>query len=180
MRTREELRARLITLAALACTACASTRDVRMDPPIQDTELRGDDGGLQARVSVEWRGMKHQGDDVELRFRTSVDNQGFTPFALEPAEFELLDGRLEPIGVARVDGMPSAIAAGRSATFALAFTVPRAQLEESDLSALLLRAHFEGERWTWSAAFARDEPEENTADEEPLLNWRVGVALGGR
>lgn len=148
-----------ILLLASCAGACASTSHVRFAPAVQDTDLRGEGGDLQARVVMAWRGVEEGDGILELRFRVRVENPGPPAFALLPAEFELLDGALSSFGFARVPELPALVEAGQAATFELAFPLPaEARLEDFDLSALTLGARLQGGRWNWSTTFERAVP----------------------
>jgi len=140
----------------VTCAACASYSNVRFAPTIQDTELRGEENDVEARIVVAWRGIKERDDVPELRFRVRVENPGPTPFTLVPASFELLDAALTSFGFAGTENVPIVVETGGSATFDLAFPVPGAQgLDGFDLSALTLCTRFQGERWSWNVNFQR-------------------------
>ena len=138
--------------------ACASYSDVRFAPAIQDTDLRGEAGDLQARVAVAWRSVEEREGVPELRFRVRVENTGPTPFTLVPAEFELLDGALSSFGPPRAVDLPVVVDSGQSIPFDLAFPVPGEGLGAFDLSSLTLGVKLQGGRWNWSTTFQRAEP----------------------
>lgn len=161
---------------ALLCASCAA-RDsaVRYAPAVQHAELRAEGGPVEARLLVAWRGIRADAEARELRFRVRVENPGFVPFTLAPADFELLDGALESFGPAQVE-LPAAVAAGATQTFELRFRVPGADgLERFDLSSLTLRLRFQGERWSWSATFVRAA---RPPDYDPCWEYGYGVRLG--
>jgi hypothetical protein len=152
-----EVPRRLILAALVGLGAgCASLPDLRYAPGLQEVDLRGDDGDLQARIVAAWRELRERDDVPELRFRVRVENPGATLFTLVPAELELLDAALTPFGPARTDDLPVAVEPGQSATFEAVFPVPEGkELDDFDLSALNLRTRFQGGRWSWSATFQR-------------------------
>ena len=154
-------RARLRALAVLlvtTCAACVSYSDVRFAPTIQNAELQ-DGPEVQARVAVAWRGIEERDGIYEFRLRCRVENPRAQPFTLAPAEFELVDGSLVSLGLARVEGMPAAVEGGAEATFDLAFPVPGGRTpDDFDLSALELRVSFESGRWRWSTSYQRAYP----------------------
>jgi hypothetical protein len=138
------------------CAACTSLPDLRYAPGLQEVDLRGDDGELQARIVAAWRELRVRDDVPELRFRVRVENPGATVFTLVPAELELLDAALTPFGPARTDDLPVAVDPGESATFDAVFPVPEGkELDDFDLAALNLRTRFQAGRWSWSATFER-------------------------
>jgi len=166
-------RAVRVLALALACTACASSySSLRFAPAVQDVDLRADSGAVEARLLVAWRGIGGDGGE-ELRFRVRVENPGFLPFTLAPAEFELLDGALQTFGPARAE-VPVAVEAGGTQTFELAFRAPGG-LAGFDLSSLTLRVRFQGGRWSWSASFTRTA---RAPDHDPYWEWGYGVRLG--
>jgi hypothetical protein len=151
------LRACAAMLLAVLAGGCASHSDVRFAPAVQDVELRGEAGDLEARVVVAWREIAEPDAGPELRLRVRVENPGATPFTLVPAQFRLLDAALVPFGPARVPDLPVSVAPHAAATFELAFPAGEVPLTERDLSALHLRAELQGGRWSWSTYFQRDE-----------------------
>lgn len=166
-------RALRVLVLAFACAACASsTPDLRFVPAVQDVDLRADSGAVEARLLVAWLGVGAVEEGSELRFRVRVENPGFLPFTLVPAEFELLDGALQSFGPALAE-VPAAVEAGGTQTFELAFRVPGLELFE--LSSLTLRVRFQGGRWSWSTNFARAA---RAPDYDPYWEWGYGVRLG--
>ena len=142
---------------AIPGAGCASYANVRFAPAIQDAELR-DGQELHARIVVAWRGVHERDDVYDWRFRIRVENPRAEPFALAPAEFELVDGALAPFGAVRVENMPAAVEGGSQATFDLAFPVPDGKKpDDLDLSVLSLRMRLEGGRWNWSTTLQREE-----------------------
>lgn len=135
-------------LVALPCVACAATKP-GFAPDAEYVDLLGDDGDLEARLTVAWSGLA----DDTLHFRFSVENPGPTLFALVPARFELLDAALASIGIASTDDLPVTVEAGRSATFDMAF--PISAPATLDLTTVTLRAQLQGGRWNWSPTFER-------------------------
>ncbi|MSR62531.1 MAG: hypothetical protein EXS08_08805 [Planctomycetes bacterium] len=168
------MRALAVLLLVLSLGSCASSySSLRFAPAVQDVDLRADTGEVEARLVVAWRGIRSVEDGHELRFRVRVENPGFLPFTLVPAEFVLLDAALEAFGPARVE-LPTAVDAGGTQTFELVFSVPGASgLERFDLSALTLRLRFQGGRWSWSSTF-------QAAVLRPVGDpyWGFGLSLG--
>lgn len=163
-------------LAALALAwlgaACRSVPDLRLAPAVQDTELRGESSGLEARLVTAWKGVYAVGEAFELRIRLRVENPGDTPFTLVPARFELLDGSLASIGRAAPADLPVAVEAGASALVELSFGVSsRAALAALDLSALTLQVALQAGRWRWSPTFRRVESVYVHADPWPWPYW---------
>jgi hypothetical protein len=150
------LHALAATLLAGALAACASYADVRFEPVVQDVELRGEAGDLQARIVVAWREIAEPDEGPELRLRVRVENPGTVPFTLVPAEFRLLDAALVPFGPARIADLPVSVAPGSAETFDLAFPAGAVPLGERDLSAIHLGAELQAQRWSWSTNFQRD------------------------
>ena len=155
-------RALAAAVLLLIGTSCAAPwyQDVRFAPSPQEIELRGDTNDLEARIAVAWLGFGEREDAIDLHFRVSVENPGFTPFTLVPARFELVDGALVPIGVVSTEAaaVPVAVQPGRSTTFDLAFSVAdEEELARFDLSVVMLRMRLQGERWSWSTNFQRVE-----------------------
>lgn len=146
-----------LVLSALG-GACRSVPELRLTPTVQDTELRGESSGVEARLVVAWKGVREAGEVLELRFRLRVENAGDTPFSLVPARFELLDGSLASLGNAAPEDLPVAVEVGGSAVVDLCFSVPgRAALASFDLSALTLQTELQAGRWSWSTSFQRVE-----------------------
>lgn len=138
--------------------ACRTVPELRLAPAVQDTELRGESSGVEARLVVTWKGLREVGQAFELRFRLRVENPGDTPFTFVPARFELLDGSLASIGNAVPEDLPVVVEAGGSALIDLRFAVPgRAALERFDLSALTLQTDLQAGRWSWNTTFQRVE-----------------------
>ena len=148
------------TLLASFGAACSSYYDnLRFTPPVQDTDLRGEDDDLQGHVAVSWIGVADPEGVPVLRFQVRVDNPESTLFLLDPAEFELLDANLTSIGVACPEG-PLVVAAGGSTIFDIAFpSTAEKGLEAFDLDTLTLRVRLQGGRWDWSTPFERAYPE---------------------
>ena len=146
-------------LLVAASAACASTPSLELVPEVQDADLRGEDGGLEARVVQAWLGLAEPESGLELIFRARVENPGPTPFTLVPAEFELLDGALVSFGLARIEALPVLVEPGDSATFDLVFPLPPgAGLASYELSTLTLSSRLQGGRWNWTKSFTRVEP----------------------
>jgi hypothetical protein len=151
------LRACGAVLLASLSGGCASYSDVRFEPAVQDVELRGEAGDLEARVVVAWREIAEPAAGPELRLRVRVENAGDTPFTLVPAHFRLLDAALVPFGPARIPDLPVSVAPHAAASFELAFPAGETSLAERDLSALHMRSELQSGRWGWSTYFQRDE-----------------------
>jgi hypothetical protein len=144
--------------------ACASTPRLELAPAVQDTDLRGEDGGLEARVVLAWLGVAAPETGLELCFRMRVENPGPTPFTLVPAQFELLDGALVSFGPPRTEALPVLVEPGRAETFDLVFALPPgARLQDRDLSTLTLGVRLQGGRWSWSKSFTRVVPHPHPA-----------------
>jgi len=141
--------------AVLLCGACASSSQLGYAPPMQDTELRDGDR-VKARIAVAWLGVLECESGYELWFRVRVENPGPDAFRLEPARFELLDVILEPVGEARIEGLPAAVPAGGDATFEVAFPVPgERERTSAELGVLELRVELDAPRWGWGTRFRR-------------------------
>jgi hypothetical protein len=165
-------------LLGIACEACASYSNVRFAPAIQDAELRGEADEVQARIVVAWSGIVERDDAFEVRFRVRIENPGHVVLTLVPAEFELLDGTLTAVGIARAENMPAVVAAGRSATFDIAFPVPSAiVLESLDLSLLTLRTRIQ-DRWSWNPVFERVERPYDDSGCGPAASFQFGFVFG--
>lgn len=146
-------------LLLAAAGACAAPPDVHLVPAVQDTDLRGEAGDLQARVVVAWRGIARPDGPAELVFRLRIENPGPAAFTLVPAEFELLDAGLFSFGPAHTTELPVLVEPGQSATIDLVFRVPaEARLEDYDLSTLTLGLRLQGGRWNWTKTFERVAP----------------------
>lgn len=155
MGERAAWRASGVFLAVCLAGACVSYSDVRFAPPIQDAELR-DGSEVQARIAVAWRGVEEHDGGYELCLRCRVDNPRAEPFAIAPAEFELVDAALAALGPARAQDLPVAVDPGREATFDLRFPLPAGRTpDDPDLSTLQLRVSFDHARWHWSTSFQR-------------------------
>jgi len=167
-------------LAILVGWGCAANSDLGYAPSIQDTELRdGDD--VKARVAVTWLGAKEcETGGYELWFRVHVENTGAGAFQLEPAKFDLLDVILEPVGEARIEGLPAAVPAGADATFEVAFPLPRDGYS-AELGALEFRMRLDGNRWDWSSRFRRVDGDAALSSYERWYGtpWAVRGGLAG-
>lgn len=148
-----------LLLLASCGGACASYSDLRFAPSVQDDELRGETGDLEARVTVAWLGIEERDGVREVRLRMRIEDAGPTRFTLVPAEFELLDAALTTFGLARPADLPVVLEPGQDATFDLVFPVrDGASLDAFDLTALTLCAKLQGGRWSWNTTFERAVP----------------------
>lgn len=146
---------------AFLLQACTSYASYRFAPPLQEVELRTQDGSSAvARVLVSSRGIvegERDGRDAyALAFRLRVENQGDVALVLDTGELQLVDARLATIGPARVEPAPELIEAGSQANYLLSFPLPDGKSpDDFDLSALNLRIALRGgdQLWTWSASF---------------------------
>jgi len=142
-------------LATFLCGACVSYPELRFAPSVHDAELR-DGNDVMARIAVVWLGASERDGVYELFFRVRIENHRSDPFQIEPAKFVLLDAALQPLGPARVDGLPAAVAGEMDATFELAFPVPKERDPYSaEMGTLELRTQLDGGRWDWSTRFQR-------------------------
>ena len=147
----------IAALLVVSSSACSSYPHVHLEPALLSAELRAEDDAPRAHVLVAWRGFGEHGGVPELRFRVRVEDPGPEPFALAPAEFELLDGQGRSLGVARGVELPAAVEAGRPLRFELAFPAPPGRdLASFDLDELTLRVRLQGGRWAWDAVFEHD------------------------
>jgi len=145
----------LLTLAGVA--ACASPPDVRLAPALQDAELREGDV-MAARVVVAYLGVYERDGAPELGFRVRVENPRNEPFALAPAQVELLDAALLPLTPLGLEQIPREVPPHGDVTFDVGFAAPRGtELAQLDLGLVSLRLRFQNGRWSWNPTLRRYE-----------------------
>lgn len=182
MRSASVLRRALCGLAVLAAAllagACRTLPDLRLVPPVQDTELRAEGGPAEARTVLAWRGLDDEDGAPRFRFRLRLENAGDTPFTLVPAEFELLDATLATIARAALEEGPPTVLPGAIAVYELVFPLPDAEaLAPFDLDTLTVQSRLSAGRWSWSTTFQRAETVAVPPDPSWWPSWHFSVGV---